>query len=210
MNASGDLFIVAAPSGAGKTSLVRALLKADSNIKLSISYTTRAPRPGEVDGVDYHFVDESRFMEMLGNNEFLESAKVHGFYYGTSQKWAEQVMRQGDDLLLEIDWQGAVQVRKLFPGAISIFILPPSEAALQERLNKRGQDAPDVILRRLANAHEEIEHVAEFDYVIINTVFDDALRDLRAVFLAQRLRVEKQLHRHVDVINNFSDKVCPL
>lgn len=210
MNASGDLFIVAAPSGAGKTSLVRALLKADSNIKLSISYTTRAPRPGEVNGVDYHFVDEARFMEMLGNNEFLESAKVHGFYYGTSQKWAEEVMRQGDDLLLEIDWQGAAQVRKLFPGAISIFILPPSEAALQERLNKRGQDAPEVILRRLANAHEEIEHVAEFDYVIINTVFDDALRDLQAVFLSQRLRVEKQLQRHAEVINNFSDKVCML
>jgi guanylate kinase len=119
-------------------------------------------------------------------------------------------MRQGDDLLLEIDWQGAAQVRKLFPEAISIFILPPSEEALQERLNKRGQDTQDVILRRLANAHEEIEHVAEFDYVIINTVFDDALRDLQAVFLSQRLRVEKQLQRHADVINNFSDKVCPL
>lgn len=210
MNTSGDLFIVAAPSGAGKTSLVHALLEADSRIRLSISYTTRAPRPGEVDGVDYHFVDEARFMEMLGNNAFLESAKVHGHYYGTSQQWAEQIMHQGDDLLLEIDWQGAAQVRQLYPKAISIFILPPSEAALHDRLTKRGQDTPDVILRRLANAHEEIEHVAEFDYVIINTVFDDALRDLQAIFLAQRLRVDKQLQRHAEVINNFSNKVCPI
>jgi guanylate kinase len=204
MKTSGHLFIVAAPSGAGKTTLVRALLKADPHIKLSISYTTRPPRPGEANGVDYHFVDESQFLEMLGAGEFLESAKVHGFYYGTSQLWAEQIMHHGDDLLLEIDWQGAAQVRKLFPNAVSIFILPPSEAALRERLNKRGQDADDVITRRLANAHEEITHVAEFDYVIINTVFDDALRDLQAVFLTHRLRVEKQLQRHADVINNFS------
>ena len=210
MKISGNLFIVAAPSGAGKTSLVRALLKADPQIKLSISHTTRQPRSGETEGVDYHFVDEPQFMKMLGAGEFLESAKVHGGYYGTSQKWAEQVMQQGADLLLEIDWQGAAQVRKLFPEAVSIFILPPSEAALHERLNKRGQDSEEVILRRLANAHEEIAHVAEFDYVIINTVFDEALRDLQAIFLTQRLRVDKQLQRHADVINNFSKQVCPI
>jgi len=205
MKTSGHLFIVAAPSGAGKTTLVRALLKADSHIKLSISYTTRPPRPGETDGVDYHFVNEEQFLTMMKAGEFLESAKVHGCYYGTSQAWAENVMRQGDDLLLEIDWQGAAQVRKIFPNAVSIFILPPSEDALRERLNKRGQDSDEVIARRLANAHEEIQHVAEFDYVIINTVFDDALRDLQAVFLTQRLRVEKQLVRHAAVINNFSN-----
>ena len=205
MKTSGQLFIVAAPSGAGKTTLVRALLKADPRIKLSISYTTRPPRPGETDGVDYHFVDEEQFLTMMKAGEFLESAKVHGGYYGTSQTWAESVMRQGDDLLLEIDWQGAAQVRKIFPNAVSIFILPPSEDALRERLNKRGQDSDEVIARRLANAHEEIQHVAEFDYVIINTVFDDALRDLQAVFLTQRLRVEKQMVRHAAVINNFSN-----
>lgn len=205
MKTSGHLFIVAAPSGAGKTTLVRALLKADPRIKLSISYTTRAPRPGETDGVDYHFVDEARFLKMMAAGEFLESAKVHGHYYGTSQAWAQDIMRKGDDLLLEIDWQGATQVRKAFPNAVSIFILPPSEDALRERLNKRGQDSDEVIARRLANAHEEIQHVAEFDYVIINTVFDDALRDLQAVFLTQRLRVERQLVRHAAVINNFSN-----
>ncbi len=205
MKTSGQLFIVAAPSGAGKTTLVRALLKADPRIKLSISYSTRPPRPGETDGVDYHFVNEEQFLTMMKAGEFLESAKVHGGYYGTSQAWAENVMRQGDDLLLEIDWQGAAQVRKIFPNAVSIFILPPSEDALRERLNKRGQDSDEVIARRLANAHEEIQHVAEFDYVIINTVFDDALRDLQAVFLTQRLRVEKQLVRHAAVINNFSN-----
>ncbi|MFM9912685.1 MAG: guanylate kinase [Methylophilaceae bacterium] len=205
MKTSGHLFIVAAPSGAGKTTLVRALLKADPQIKLSISYTTRSPRQGETDGVDYHFVDEPQFLKMMAAGDFLESAKVHGSYYGTSQAWAESVMRQGDDLLLEIDWQGAAQVRKIFPNAVSIFILPPSEDALRERLNKRGQDSDGVIARRLANAHEEIQHVAEFDYVIINTIFDDALRDLQAVFLAQRLRVEKQMVRHAAVINNFSN-----
>jgi len=205
MKTSGHLFIVAAPSGAGKTTLVRALLKADPRIKLSVSYTTRPPRPGETDGVDYHFVSEEQFLAMMKAGEFLESAKVHGCYYGTSQAWAENVMRQGDDLLLEIDWQGAAQVRKIFPNAVSIFILPPSEDALRERLNKRGLDSDEVIARRLANAHEEIQHVAEFDYVIINTVFDDALRDLQAVFLTQRLRVEKQLVRHAAVINNFSN-----
>jgi len=205
MKTSGHLFIVAAPSGAGKTTLVRALLKSDARIKLSISYTTRPPRSGETDGVDYHFVNEEHFLSMMKAGDFLESARVHGCYYGTSQVWAENVMRQGDDLLLEIDWQGAAQVRKIFPNAVSIFILPPSEDALRERLNKRGQDSDEVIARRLANAHEEIQHVAEFDYVIINTVFDDALRDLQAIFLTQRLRVEKQLVRHAAVINNFSN-----
>ncbi len=204
MKTSGNLFIVTAPSGAGKTTLVRALLASDPHVKLSISYTTRAPRPGETNGVDYHFVSESEFNELLGKGDFLESAQVHGGWYGTSQQWVEQMLLEGHDLLLEIDWQGAEQVRKLFPSAVTIFILPPSEAALRERLHKRGQDAPEVIARRLANAHEEIGHVSEFDYVIINDRFEDALIDLQAIFRTQRLVAEKQLQRHADVINRFS------
>jgi guanylate kinase len=204
MKTSGNLFIVTAPSGAGKTTLVRALLASDPLVKLSISYTTRAPRPGETNGVDYHFVSESEFNELLGKGAFLESAQVHGGWYGTSQQWVEQALQEGNDLLLEIDWQGAEQVRKLFPSAVTIFILPPSEEALRERLHKRGQDAPEVIARRLANAHEEIGHVSEFDYVIINDRFEDALIDLQAIFRTQRLVAEKQLQRHADVINRFS------
>jgi guanylate kinase len=204
MKTSGNLFIVTAPSGAGKTTLVRALLASDPLVKLSISYTTRAPRPGETNGVDYHFVSESEFNELLGKGDFLESAQVHGGWYGTSQQWVEQALQEGNDLLLEIDWQGAEQVRKLFPSAVTIFILPPSEEALRERLHKRGQDAPEVIARRLANAHEEIGHVSEFDYVIINDRFEDALIDLQAIFRTQRLVAEKQLQRHADVINRFS------
>lgn len=204
MNISGNLFIVTAPSGAGKTSLVKALLATDPHVKLSVSYTTRSPRPGEINGEDYHFVDESEFMAMLEKGDFLESAQVHGGRYGTSQRWVEQALSEGSDLLLEIDWQGAAQVCKLLPAAVTIFILPPSEEALRERLHKRGQDAPEVIARRLANAHEEISHVSEFDYVIINDRFEDALSDLQAVFRARRLVVEKQLHRHTDVINRFS------
>lgn len=203
MKTSGNLFIVTAPSGAGKTSLVKALLAEDVHVKLSISFTTRAPRPGEVNGVDYHFVTEPEFMRMLENNEFLESAEVHGARYGTSQTWVENVLKQGEDLLLEIDWQGAAQVRSLFPQAVSIFILPPSMEALEDRLHKRGQDAPEVIARRVANAREEISHVSEFDYVIINDNFDAALKDLQAVVRARRLKTEKQLRRHAEMVNQF-------
>jgi guanylate kinase len=205
MKQTGNLFIVTAPSGAGKTSLVRALLAADPHVKLSISYTTRPPRPGEADGVDYHFVDEPGFLRMLEAGDFLESALVHGFRYGTSQQWINSVLSGGEDILLEIDWQGAAQVRALFPDAISVFILPPSEEELCQRLHKRGQDSDEVIARRLANAHEEIAHVSEFDYVIINDRFDDALKDLQALFRAQRLKADKQLKRHADVVNGFSN-----
>lgn len=204
MKHSGHLFIVTAPSGAGKTSLVKALLVTDPHVKLSISYTTRPPRPGEINGEDYHFVSEQEFMRMLEAGEFLESALVHGCRYGTSQAWVEGVLREGNDLLLEIDWQGAAQVRALFSGAISVFILPPSEDALRQRLTKRGQDAPEVIARRLANAHEEISHVSEFDYVIINDQFDDALNDLQALFRSQRLQARTQLERYADIVNGFS------
>lgn len=203
MKTSGNLFIVTAPSGAGKTSLVSALLADDPHVRLSISCTTRAPRPGETDGVDYRFVTETRFMQMLEAGEFLESAEVHGSHYGTSQKWVEEQLQAGEDILLEIDWQGAAQVRKLFPHAISIFILPPSVEELERRLNKRGQDSPEVIAVRVANAREEISHVSEFDYVIINDKFDQALQDLRTVIRAQRLVTGKQLRRHAEMVNRF-------
>lgn len=203
MKTFGNLFIVTAPSGAGKTSLVRALLAQDPHVRLSISYTTRAPRPGERDGVDYRFVGEPRFMQMLESGEFLESAEVHGARYGTSQRWVQEVLQEGEDLLLEIDWQGAAQVRGLFPYAVSVFILPPSQDELRERLHKRGQDSAEVIARRLANAREEISHVSEFDYVIINDRFDEALQDLQAIIRSRRLKTEKQLRRHAEMVNRF-------
>jgi len=203
MKISGNLFIVTAPSGAGKTSLVRALLAADSQVKLSISYTTRPMRPGEVGGVDYHFVTEEHFLSMLAEGDFLESAEVHGARYGTSQSWVDAALRSGQDLLLEIDWQGAAQVRSLYPSAIGIFILPPSMQALEQRLRKRGQDSDAVITRRLAAAQEEISHVGEFDYVIINDQFDVAIHDLLAIVRCQRLRGDRQLSRHSDLLQNF-------
>lgn len=199
----GNLFIVAAASGTGKTSLIDALLKSEKQIKLSVSYTTRKPRPGEVGGVHYHFVDEDEFMRMLGNGEFLESALVHGAHYGTSQRLVEDILRAGNDLILEIDWQGAQQVRKQLPSAIGIFILPPSIDTLARRLAGRGQDSEDVIDRRLAAAREEISHVSEFDYVIINDDFQAALEDLRTVIRSQHLKRDKQLQKHQVLLNGM-------
>ena len=200
---SGALFIVCAPSGAGKTSLVSELLKHDDRIKLSISHTTRAPRAGEIDGREYHFVSEEKFEAMIAAGEFLESALVHGNYYGTAQGWIVAQRQTGSDILLEIDWQGAQQVRRVFPDAIDIFILPPSFETLVSRLNTRAQDAPDVIARRLSAAREEISHVAEFDYVIINDKFGEALQDLTAVVRAQRLRRDVHTARHGELINRM-------
>lgn len=203
MTPCGNLFIVTAPSGAGKTSLVRALLAADSAVRLSVSYTTRPMRPGEVGGVDYHFVTEEHFIKMLEDGDFLESAEVHGARYGTSQTRVEAELRAGHDLVLEIDWQGAAQVRSLYPQAIGIFILPPSMEALDHRLRKRAQDSDAVIARRLAAAREEISHVSEFDYVIINDRFEVAIHDLLAIVRCQRLRGEKQLARHQDLLQKI-------
>lgn len=200
---SGNLFIVSAPSGAGKTSLVSALLKQNRQIELSISYTTRPPRPGETNGKDYHFISREMFLEMAKDGDFLESAEVYGNYYGTSQPWIEQQLAGGRDILLEIDWQGAAQVRKLMPHAISIFILPPSLTALESRLKGRGQDSAEVIARRLQAAQEDISHVAEFDYVIINDKLDEALQQLAAVTTAAGLRRDSQLSRHADLINQL-------
>jgi guanylate kinase len=190
---TGSLFIICAPSGAGKTSLVKALLEADPAIMVSISYTTRAPRAGEVDGVDYHFVTRERFEELQAQGEFLESAFVHGNYYATSYAWIKQQVGSGRDVLLEIDWQGAAQVHQLVPEAVRIFILPPSLDSLEERLHRRGLDSPEVIARRLAAAREEICHVDDFDYVIINEDFSRAAKDLCAIVRASRLRREQQL-----------------
>jgi len=192
----GNLYIITAASGTGKTSLVRALLELDPQVKLSVSYTTRKPRPGEVDGVDYHFVDDAEFMRMLEEGDFLESAQVHGARYGTSQNRVDIGLQDSNDLILEIDWQGAEQVRRLYQQAISIFILPPTLDALEHRLTGRGQDSAEVIARRLAAAHEEMSHVAEFDYVIINDKFEMALQDLCAIVRTQRLKCEKQLRQH--------------
>lgn len=188
--AAGTLFIVAAPSGAGKTSLVRALIKAMPNIMVSVSHTTRAMRPGEREGVDYHFVAEDRFHELVQADAFLEHARVFDRYYGTSRQWVLDKLAQGVDVVLEIDWQGARQVRTQLPEAIGIFILPPSRAALEARLRGRGQDGAEVIARRMRDAVNEMVHYDEFDYLLVNDQFDQALQDLIAVVQARRLRIE--------------------
>lgn len=199
----GNLFMVVAPSGAGKSSLVNALLAHDAQIRLSVSYTTRPPRPGETDGVQYHFVSVDEFMAARDRGDFLEWAEVHGNYYGTSRVWIEQQMAAGTDVLLEIDWQGAKQVHKQFSNAVEIFILPPSLSALEERLKKRGQDAENVITRRLLAAGSEMAHAPESDYIIINEVFDIALQQLRGVVEAMRLRVDSQRARHATLFSEL-------
>jgi guanylate kinase len=201
--ASGNLFIICAPSGAGKTSLVNALLEREPDIELSISYTTRAPRPGETDGRNYHFVTREQFLEMAGRGEFLEHAEVHGNFYATSQPWINARRAEGKDILLEIDWQGAAQVRRQIPDAVGVFILPPSPEALRRRLEGRGQDSAAVIERRLLAARGEVAHVAEFDYVIINHNFDVAVTDLVSIVRAQRLRLAAQIERYRDLINQL-------
>ena len=185
---SGLLFVVTAPSGAGKSSLIDAILKDDPHLRLSVSYTTRAPRPGEVNGREYHFVDEKTFLAMLERSEFLESAEVHGNRYGTSQAVIREALARGQDLVLEIDWQGAQQVRRLYPQCVGVFILPPSVAELERRMRARGQDTDAVIRRRLASAEEEISHAPEFNYVIINKDFDEAKRDLQAIIRVERVK----------------------
>jgi guanylate kinase len=201
--ASGCLFVLAAPSGGGKTSLVAALLEREPGIRLSVSYTTRPPRPAEVDGVHYHFVDEPRFMALKAGAEFLEHAQVHGNWYATSATWLRDQVGHGHDVLLEIDWQGAAQVRRLIPEAVHIFILPPSLASLKERLEKRGQDAPEVIARRLDAAREEMRHCGDFDYVIMNQDFARAVDDLCAIVRAARLTASRQKVRHAQLLQRL-------
>lgn len=198
----GNLFIVTAASGTGKTSLLRALLAVDTQIIRSVSYTTRQPRPDEVVGVDYHFVDETQFMRMLSDGDFLESAEVYGERYGTSQTLVDSALQADHDIVLEIDWQGAAQVCRLYPEAISIFILPPSLEALAERLNSRAQDSQQVIARRLAAAREGMSHASEFAYVIMNDDFQTALEDLCAIVRTQRLKRDRQLRQYQNLFNS--------
>ncbi|MCX2778614.1 guanylate kinase [Microbulbifer thermotolerans] len=193
---TGTLFTVSAPSGAGKTSLVKALVDSDNQVTVSVSHTTRPMRPGERDGVNYHFVDRDAFVEMLNRNAFLEHAQVFDNFYGTSREWVEQTLASGRDVILEIDWQGAAQVRRLLPDTVGIFILPPSQQALRERLTGRGQDEQSVIEKRMAQAIDEMSHYVEADYLVINDNFDEALRELRAIVTAQRSRLQCQQQRH--------------
>ena len=200
---SGVLFIVSSPSGGGKTSLVKTLLEAEPQLRLSVSYTTRPPRPGEEDGRDYHFVSAPVFERMLEAGEFLESAVIYGNRYGTSQKLIERELAQGRDVVLEIDWQGAQQIRRVMRQVVSVFILPPSPEVLEARLRARGQDSEDVVARRLASAREEISHVSEYEYVIINDDFNRAAQDLRSIIRAERLKLARQLARNVNLVNRY-------
>lgn len=196
----GTLFIVAAPSGAGKSSIVNAVLARDPKIRLSISFTSRPARPREVDGEHYHFVDEARFEDMVADGDLFEHARVHGDWKGTARQSVEPQLASGKDVLLEIDWQGARQVRTKLPGAVSVFILPPSRAALEQRMRSRGQDSEEVIAQRLAAAREEMSHYGEFDYVIVNEHFDTAVNEMCSIFSASRLRREAQVARHARLI----------
>ena len=200
---SGTLFIVAAPSGAGKTSLVKALIERERDLSLSVSYTSRPPRPNEQDGVHYHFVSRGVFELMIDRGEFFEHAVVHGDLKGTSRTVVEQALAQGRDVLLEIDWQGARQVREQVKGSISLFILPPSRKELERRLRARASDSEAAIRRRLADSREDMRHAHEFDYIVINDAFEDALAEMRAVVAAQRLKSANQVKRHAALLSDL-------
>ena len=199
----GNLFVVVAPSGAGKTSLVNKLLERDPGIHLSISYTTRAPREGEKDGREYHFIDRAAFEKMIEAGDFLEHANVYGNYYGTSKRWIERELAGDHDVLLEIDWQGAKQLRALFRHMVGIGIMPPSLAELRKRLESRGKDSRETIERRMASAREEISHVLEFEYIIVNERFESALADLESVVRATRVSRAQQAVRLASLLNEF-------
>ena len=200
---SGTLYVVSAPSGAGKTSLVKALIDSTADLKVSVSHTTRAIRPGEEDGINYHFVDKDQFATMLENVEFLEHAEVFGNFYGTSKTWVQEQLDSGQDVILEIDWQGAAQVRRLLPQTVGIFILPPSQAALQDRLTGRGQDSQEVINRRMAQAREEMSHHLEYDYLVINDEFEVALQQLKTIIQANRLTLNRQLSQQAPLLQDL-------
>lgn len=203
MTTRGTLYTVSAPSGAGKTSLVKALIDNTNGIQVSVSHTTRAMRPGEQDGVNYNFVSQSDFVAMLEQAAFLEHAQVFDNYYGTSSQWVEDTLVSGQDVILEIDWQGAAQIRKLLPNTRSIFILPPSQSALRERLNNRGQDPEEVIERRMRDAKDEMTHYVESDFLIINDDFNVALADFQAIINAERLTQNKQQYRHQALLSRL-------
>ena len=198
---TGTLYIISAPSGAGKSSLLRALLEIlGGSLALSVSHTTRSPRPGEVNGKDYHFIDVATFRKMVDSNAFFEHAQVFDNYYGTSKQGVTAQLQAGVDVILEIDWQGARLIRELMPAAVSIFILPPSREALQQRLQGRGQDDAAVIARRMRDAVSEMSHYHEFDYLVINDVFKAALDELAAILLSHRLRLPAQQQRHAGLL----------
>ena len=188
----GTLYVISAPSGAGKSSLVKALLENTQGIGVSVSHTTRAKRDGEHDGADYHFIGKEKFISMVEKSEFLEHAQVFDNYYGTAAANIEDKLKQGEDVILEIDWQGAEQVRKLIPHSVNIFILPPSLGALEERLRGRGQDSDEIIARRMRDAKSETSHYSEYDFLVVNDAFDEALAELRSIVLARRCRYEAQ------------------
>ncbi len=200
MTTQGTLFTISAPSGAGKTSLVKALVECTDGIQVSVSHTTRPRRPGEQDGVNYHFIDMASFTTMLEEGAFLEHARVFRNYYGTSRYWVEATLARGIDVILEIDWQGAAQVRRLLPRSVGVFILPPCMATLRERLTTRGQDEDEVIAHRIAEAKAEISHYVEADYLVVNEDFERARDELRAIVIGQRLRCEKQQQRYRDLL----------
>jgi len=202
-HSTGTLYIVSAPSGAGKTSLVKALIDAQPNIRVSVSHTTRAMRPGEADGVNYHFVDRAEFVRMIEHGDFLEQAEVFGNLYDTSQSALQRTLDEGHDLILEIDWQGAQQVRKLMPAARSIFILPPTQQALRQRLTNRGQDSDEIIDGRMREAVSEMSHYNEYDFVVINDDFATALEDLKAIFRANKLQLDQQQGRFTELLSQL-------
>lgn len=195
-----NLYVITAPSGAGKTSLIREVLAGDAEVRLSVSHTTRAPRPGEIEGKDYYFISREQFLSMREKNEFLESAEVYGNFYGTSRQVIRKLMGEGKDVVLEIDWQGARQINKVFSHAIGIFILPPSIEALSERLRTRATDSPEIIAGRIAAAREDLSHVSEFKYVIINHQLSAAVTDMLAILRAERLTLSEQKKRWPDLI----------
>ncbi|MCP3908817.1 MAG: guanylate kinase [Oceanicoccus sp.] len=197
------LYTISAPSGAGKTSLVSALIDSTQQVRVSVSHTTRAMRPGEQDGVNYHFVSHDAFKSMLTEQAFLEHAEVFGNYYGTSREWVEQTLNAGDDVILEIDWQGAQQIKKLMPETLAIFIMPPSQATLRERLTNRGQDDKAVIDKRMAEAVSEMSHYEQGDFLVINDDFNTALADLQAILRSSRLALEPQKQRHQDLLKDL-------
>ena len=202
----GTLYTISAPSGAGKTSLVAALLQQTEGVQVSISHTTRAMRPGEVDGVNYHFVSKQQFIEMIGADDFLEHAEVFGNFYGTSQAWVAETLRKGIDVILEIDWQGAQQVRRVMPETVGIFIVPPSIEALRQRLTGRGQDDNEVIEKRMAEAISEMSHFSEADYIVINDDFDVALRDLQGILRTHHLTTAQQTAANADLLQQLLSK----
>ena len=202
----GNLYIIAAPSGAGKTTLVNALIDSLPHITISVSHTTRAKRPNETPGLHYHFVSKAEFESMLTHGDFLEHALIFDHHYGTSKNWVEQTLAKGIDVILEIDWQGHQQIKRLFPAVISIFILPPSLHDLEERLMKRNQDHPNMIKKRLADAKEAVSHIHEFDFVIVNDEFSKALHELKTIVEVTRLQQKRQIGRYASLLQDLMRK----